>query len=136
MRSFCTRARPPRAFYPMSTPSHHLVRIDSTDLRHARTSTPSRPISGNTTYRTLDAFQSANGKLSAGVWEATAGAFRSQMTGYAEFCHIVEGSCRVVDPDGTVHSLQTGDTFVLPEGFCGHWEVDEHVKKVFFVAET
>ena len=120
----------------MTSALPHLVRIDSTDLRAARTSTPSRPIHGHTTYKTVEAFTAAGGKLSAGVWEATTGAFRSNMQGYVEFCHIVEGSCRVVDPDGTVHALTVGDTFVLPEGFTGHWEVDDKVKKVFFIGVT
>lgn len=113
-----------------------LVRIETQDLRHATPGTPSRPISGNTTYLTLESFSAQHGQLSSGVWEATAGAFRSNCAGYVEFCHILEGSCRVVDPDGTVHPLQPGDSLVLPEGFNGHWEVDERVKKVFFIART
>ena len=114
----------------------HLVRIETQDLSHARPGKPSRPISGATTYKTLESFNAMGGKLSSGVWEATAGAFRSNCTGYVEFCHIVEGSCRVVDPDGSSHSFSVGDSFVLPEGFAGHWEVDERVKKVFFIAVT
>lgn len=120
----------------MTTPAHHLVRIETRDLTQAKPGKPSRPIHGNTTYLTLESFSASHGQLSSGVWEATAGAFRSHCAGYVEFCHIVEGSCRVVDPDGTSHSFQTGDSFVLPEGFQGHWEVDERVKKVFFIAQT
>ena len=108
-----------------------LVRIDSTDLSQARSGTPSRPLRGHTTYKTLDVFSGNHGKANAGVWEATAGAFQSNIQGYIEFCHIVEGSCRLVDPDGTVHHFQAGDSLVLPDGFTGHWEVDERVKKVF-----
>jgi uncharacterized protein len=119
----------------MTTPPK-LVHIETRDLSHARAGQPSRPISGATTYKTLESFQAMGGKLSSGVWEATAGAFRSNCAGYVEFCHIVAGSCRVVDTDGSVHHLNTGDSFVRPEGFAGHWEVDESVKKVFFIAET
>ena len=119
-----------------STALPRLVRIETQDLTGAKPGTPSRPISGNTRYRTLESFAVMDGKLSSGVWEATAGAFRSNCAGYVEFCHIVEGSCRVVDPDGTPHSFAAGDSFVLPEGFAGHWEVDERVKKVFFIAVT
>lgn len=113
-----------------------LVRIETQDLRHATPGKPSRPIAGNTTYQTLESFSASHGQLSSGVWEATAGAFRSNCQGYVEFCHILEGGCRVVDPDGTSHSFGPGDSFVLPEGFAGHWEVDERVKKVFFIAKT
>lgn len=118
------------------TQPHHLVRIETQDLRHAKPGKPSRPLHGHTTYQTLESFSALAGALSSGVWEATAGAFRSHCAGYTEFCHIVDGSCRVVDPDGTVHHLATGDSFVLPDGFNGHWEVDERVKKVFFIAQT
>lgn len=118
------------------TTSPHLVRIETQDLRQATPGRPSRPIHGDTTYLTLESFSAQHGQLSSGVWEATAGAFRSHCAGYVEFCHILEGSCRVVDPDGTSHSLTAGDSFVLPEGFAGHWEVDERVKKVFFIAQT
>ena len=114
----------------------HLIRSETQDLSHARPGQTSRPISGDTRYLTLESFNALSGQLSSGVWEATAGAFRSHCIDYVEFCHILEGSCRVVDTDGTVHHLSTGDSFVLPAGFAGHWEVDERVKKVFFIACT
>ena len=113
-----------------------LVRIDPSDLSQARSGQPSRPLRGDTTYKTLDVFSGNGGKANAGVWEATAGAFRSHIQGYIEFCHIVEGSCRLVDPDGSVHHFQAGDSFVLPDGFSGHWEVDERVKKVFVTTDV
>lgn len=113
-----------------------LVRIDTNDLSQARKGQPSRPLRGHTTYKTLDVFSGNGGKANAGVWEATAGAFQSNIQGYIEFCHIVEGSCRLVDPDGTAHHFQAGDSFVLPDGFSGHWEVDERVKKVFITADV
>lgn len=113
-----------------------LVRIDPSDLSQARSGQPSRPLRGDTTYKTLDVFSGNGGKAHAGIWEATAGAFRSHIQGYIEFCHIVEGSCRLVDPDGSVHHFQAGDSFVLPDGFSGHWEVDDRVKKVFVTTDV
>ncbi len=113
-----------------------LVRIETQDLSRAQAGTPSRPIHGNTTYQTLESFTTQGGQQSSGVWEATAGAFRANIVGYTEFCHILEGSCRVVDPDGCIHHLVAGDSFVLPDGFTGHWEVDDRIKKVFFIATT
>ena len=113
-----------------------LVPIETQNLTHAQSGTPSRPISGDTTYKTLESFSSPNEQQSSGVWEATAGSFRANVVGYTEFCHILEGHCRVVDPDGTVHRFCAGDSFVLPDGFTGHWEVDSKVKKVFFIATT
>ena len=95
---------------------------------------PARPMSGNTETQTTELFDASNGRVCGGVWQASAGVFRSDTTGYIEFCHITEGGCRVVDPDGTVHALKAGDSFVMPEGYKGHWEVDDFVKKIYFVS--
>ncbi|MEN5179258.1 cupin domain-containing protein [Comamonas testosteroni] len=97
---------------------------------------PSRPISGDTEYQTMHVFEGLGGKVSSGTWQSTAGTFRSNIVGYIEFCYIVEGACRLVDPDGTVHAFGVGDHFIMPEGWTGHWEVDEFVKKVYMVAEA
>jgi uncharacterized protein len=120
----------------VTTPQPKLVRWCTAELIDPVIGTPQRPLSGSTQTQTMNVFEGNGGKASAGVWQATAGTFRSDTTGYIEFCHIVEGSCRVVDPDGTVHALKAGDPFVMPEGYKGHWEVDEFVKKVYFVAVT
>lgn len=95
---------------------------------------PARPISGNTETQTTELFEAQTGRVSGGIWQATAGVFRSDTTGYIEFCHITEGACRVVDPDGTVHVLKAGDSFVMPEGYKGQWEVDDFVRKCYFVS--
>jgi len=97
---------------------------------------PSRPISGNTEYQTMNVFEGLGGKVSSGTWQSSAGHFSSNVQGYIEFCFIVEGDCRLVDPDGTVHRFGVGDHFIMPEGWTGHWEVDHFVKKVYLVAEA
>ncbi|WP_459618691.1 cupin domain-containing protein [Bordetella sp. 2513F-2] len=102
----------------------------------AETGAPSRPISGNTVYRTRNAFEAIGGRVSSGVWESSAGKFRSDTTGYIEFGYILEGEARIVDPDGTVHHLAPGDPFIMPEGYKGHWEVDSRVKKVYFITRV
>lgn len=118
----------------MTTP--HIVQWNSQAMADPVLGRPRRPMAGDTITRTSTAFHTPDDTVSAGTWEATAGQFRSDTTGYIEFCHIVEGSCRVVDPDGTVHPLTVGDSFVMPEGYKGHWEVDERVKKVFFTTDV
>ena len=120
----------------MKNDQSRLVRIDAGPMKNPVPGKPRRPISGDAAFRTVTAFEGNGGKAEAGVWESTAGVFQSNTTGYIEFGYILEGECRVVDPDGTVHALKTGDPFVMPEGYKGHWEVDEFVKKVWFVSLT
>jgi hypothetical protein len=111
-----------------------LVRIDPGPLKHPVPGKPRRPISGDAAFRTETAFEGLAGKAEAGVWESTAGSFQANTTGYVEFGHIVEGAARLVDPDGTVHELVPGSSFVMPEGYTGRWEVDQFVKKIYFIS--
>jgi uncharacterized cupin superfamily protein len=32
-----------------------------------------------------------------------------------------------------VHELTVGEAFVMPEGYTGRWEVDQFVKKIYFI---
>lgn len=117
----------------MSTSSVKLVRF-STALTDPEIGKPRRPMSGDTVFKTMTGYDAPGGEVTSGIWESSAGTFRSDTTGYIEFGYIVEGTARVVDPDGTVHELNVGDPFIMPEGYKGHWEVDSRVKKVYFIS--
>ena len=82
---FCC-TRPPHPFAMTATAKVQPLRTH--DLSQARTSRPSRPIAGDTTYRTLEQFSTPGGRASAGVWEATAGAFRAHLQGCVEFASM------------------------------------------------
>ena len=120
----------------MSTTEPKLVRIPTGPLANPKAAAPKRPISGDARFNGMKVFEGRGGKVRAGVWESTSGMFRADTTGYIEYGHIVEGDCRIVDPDGTVHTLNVGDPFIMPEGYKGRWEIDTFVKKVYMVAET
>ncbi|AMG39697.1 MULTISPECIES: cupin domain-containing protein [Achromobacter] len=113
-----------------------LVRIDAGPMKNPVPGKPKRPLSGDAAFRTVTAFEGNGGRAEAGVWESTAGSFQSNTTGYIEFGYIVEGAARLVDPDGTVHQLTVGEAFVMPEGYTGRWEVDQFVKKIYFISRT
>ncbi|AHV91189.1 cupin domain protein [Bordetella holmesii 30539] len=120
----------------MSDSSSRLVRFGTGPLIQAEIGKPRRPIEGNTEFRTVNAFEANEGRVLSGIWESTAGKFRSDTTGYIEFGYILEGQARLVDPDGTVHELRPGDPFIMPQGYKGHWEVDTFVKKVYFITHV
>ncbi|MGE8565596.1 hypothetical protein D3C85_492680 [compost metagenome] len=113
-----------------------LVRIDAGPMQNPVPGKPRRPISGDTAFLSQTFFEGNAGKAEAGVWESTAGVFQANTTGYIEFGTIIEGAARLVDPDGTVHELTVGQAFVMPEGYTGRWEVDQFVKKIYFISRT
>jgi len=49
--------------------------------------------------------------------------------------HLLEGTVRITSEDGVERSYQAGDTFVIPSGFRGIWEVIEPCRKIYAIYE-
>lgn len=82
------------------------------------------------TVSTLD--YARDGKLFAGEWAATAGAWRVKYEEW-EFCHLLEGACELVPDGGEAVRYRAGDSFVIEPGFSGVWRVIEPMKKRYVV---
>lgn len=52
-----------------------------------------------------------------------------------EFCHLLSGCVRLLGDDGSDVTLRAGDSFVIPAGFEGVWEVLEPARKLYAVYE-
>ncbi|MGD9981609.1 MAG: cupin domain-containing protein [Hyphomonadaceae bacterium] len=70
-----------------------------------------------------------DGKVFAGEWSATAGAWR---VSYDEW-EVLEGVCELETNDGEKRRFGAGDSFVIEPGFAGVWRVIEPMKKRFVV---
>ena len=64
-----------------------------------------------------------------GVWEAGAG--KSILTDFpfTEYVLMISGRVIVTEQDGTSMEFTAGDTFVIPKGWSGVWDVQERMKK-------
>lgn len=100
------------------------------------TSTPpaDRLLAGMPQQIARNYFSDATGKFFAGVWESTPGKWRIRYT-ENEFCHLLQGRVRISDGNGHSRIFETGDTFVIPSGFAGEWEVLESARKLYVVYE-
>ena len=94
---------------------------------------PERVVKGDPTTRTWALETSPDGKLHAGVWEATPGVWRVAYDEW-EFCTILRG-VSILHEDGAVapHILREGDSFVIRPGFSGLWEVVETTRKNYVI---
>lgn len=94
---------------------------------------PERIVKGEPRTRTWVVDEAAHGRVIAGVWEATPGAWRVSYDEW-EFCAILSG-VSILHEDGaeTPHVLREGDSFVIRPGFNGLWEVVETTRKSFVV---
>jgi uncharacterized cupin superfamily protein len=70
----------------------------------------------------------------AGVWSSTRGKWRVRYTEH-EFCHLVSGSVVLISEQGERWEFWAGDTFVVPAGFTGTWEVVEDCSKLYAIFE-
>ena len=91
-----------------------------------------RLIAGSPSFRTWTFEESADGKLFAGVWESTPGAWRIVYDEW-EYCSILSGVSIITRDGEAPRRVSAGDAFVIQPGFSGTWEVVETTRKLFVV---
>jgi uncharacterized protein len=106
--------------------------FDLTDIEPEDGAPPAdRVVKGDPRTRTWTVEEARDGKLYAGVWEATPGTWRVSYDEW-EYCTVLSGVSILHEDGETVpHVLREGDAFVLRPGFSGLWEVVETTRKQF-----
>jgi uncharacterized cupin superfamily protein len=89
---------------------------------------------GNPKQTVLVHYTDATGKFVSGVWRSEPGKWTISYT-EEEFCHMLEGRSIVTENNGNAVVLVAGDSFVIPRGFIGTWEVVERSTKQFAIYE-
>ena len=91
-----------------------------------------RLVSGNPMQSVTNAYSDAGNAFHCGAWEGGVGAWRVAYTEH-EFCHLLAGRVRLRGDDGSDTTVVAGDSFVIPAGFAGIWEVLEPARKLYAV---
>lgn len=96
---------------------------------------PSHIIAGRPMVSGANVLASYNGAFSVGVWQCTPGKWRVT---YAqdELSVMLAGRLLITDPDGKSRRFGAGDSFAVPAGFRGTWEVMETVRRIFAVHQS
>ena len=95
---------------------------------------PERLISGKPQQTIANHFADESNQFFAGVWSSTRGKWRVRYT-ENEFCHLTAGRLIVIADTGERHEFAAGDSFVIPAGFAGTWEVVEDCSKLYAIFE-
>src|SRR4051812_8015507 len=100
-------------------------------------STPAaeRLLAGNPEHIARNFYSDPTGQFFAGVWESSPGKWRVRYT-ETEFCHITRGSVYIEDEHGAASTFHVGDSFLVPAGFCGTWQVLEPTEKLYVIFES
>ena len=72
-----------------------------------------------------------NGEVSVkvGLWEGGAGKSVLKDFPFTEYVLMISGRVIVTGQDGVSNTFVAGDTFVIPRGWSGTWDVQERMKK-------
>ena len=92
-------------------------------------------LAGDPQHTARNFFSDSTGQLFAGTWESTPGRWRVRYT-ENEFCHITQGKVRIQSDTGESWSFQAGDSFVIPAGFSGVWDVSAPLRKLYVIFEA
>ncbi len=92
-----------------------------------------RVLSGNPEQSLFNQFQDPSKQMLSGSWDCTVGKWQADYSAKSEFCHILSGRVVLTDEEGTAATFSAGDSFVIPMGFAGTWEVVEPVRKLYVI---
>jgi uncharacterized cupin superfamily protein len=79
-------------------------------------------------------FTDATGRFFGGIWRSSVGRWHVRYT-ENELCVLTEGRVRLRAVDGNTWEFGPGDSFVIPSGFEGVWEVLEPARKFYAIYE-
>jgi len=92
-------------------------------------------VRGNPKQTAATQYTDPSGQFFVGVWRSEPGKWNIAYT-EEEFCQMLEGVSIVTSAAGEALTLRPGDSFVIPRGFVGTWEVVETTTKRFVIYEA
>jgi uncharacterized protein len=94
-----------------------------------------RVLDGNPQQQVYNYFTDSTQQFFAGRWSSTPGKWRVRYS-ENELCHLLSGRVRISDTAGRLREFGQGDSFVIPAGFEGTWEVLEDCIKLYAIFEA
>lgn len=88
---------------------------------------------GNPVQNLFNQYQDSSEQMLSGTWDCTEGKWQADYSAKSEFCHILSGKVVLTDEEGVASTFVAGDSFVIPMGFAGTWEVVEPVRKLYVI---
>jgi len=91
-------------------------------------------IEGNPLQTVWVHYTDPSGRFVSGAWLSEKGKWRIAYS-EDEYYHMLEGRSVITGTGGDPVTVVAGDSFVIPRGFVGTWEVLERTRKEFAIHE-
>ena len=92
-------------------------------------------LEGNPKQSIWQHYTDPSGQFSTGIWQSEKGKWSVTYT-EEEYCQILEGVSILTDAQGNAEIVTIGESFVIPRGFTGTWEVVERTRKIYVIHEA
>jgi uncharacterized protein len=92
-------------------------------------------IEGNPQQSLWMHYTDPTGQFFTGIWHSEPGKWKIAYT-EEEYCLMLAGTSIITDTAGVANTVTAGESFVMPKGFVGTWEVVEATTKRFVIYEA
>ncbi len=96
---------------------------------------PEKLVSGNPKQTLIQHYTDPTKKFFSGIWHSEVGKWKIHYT-EEEYCQILEGTSVLTDAEGNAVTVTAGESFIIPRGFGGTWEVVVPTRKIYVIYEA
>jgi len=86
-------------------------------------------------YTSLIEYRSTDRKFTVALWESGPGILKTDGYPHDEYCLVLEGHLIITNQSGRREEFGPGDTFVIPKGWVGTWNMTTRLKKQYVAFE-
>ena len=86
-------------------------------------------------YTSLIEYRSTDRKFTVALWESGPGILKTDGYPHDEYCLVLEGHLIITNQSGRREEFGPGDTFVIPKGWVGTWNMMTRFKKQYVAFE-
>lgn len=114
---------------------HHLVPLDPAriDAAPAKPATFGTVLSGDPRETFLNVYNEPDDRFSCGLWQCTPGIVAMTGWPFDEMCVLLAGRVIITPDGGSPREYRGGDSFAIPKGFVGTWDIRETVRKYYAI---
>jgi uncharacterized cupin superfamily protein len=134
-------ARISRAAADQRANAPEIVRIESNAALTGRGKYPPDMVSSGQksfdgSFKTAAGYVSADRKFTVSLWQSGPGILKTSGYPHDEYCLVVSGDLVITNESGSQREFHPGDTFVIPKGWVGTWDMKTRFKKQFVAFEN